>query len=241
MDAEFFGYRSGAFTGARPGGSKGYLREADGGVLFLDEIGDMPLSLQTKLLRALQEREIVPLGGGQPVPIDFMLICATNKDLWELVQAGSFRSDLYFRIAQYTIALPSLRSRADRAQLIDELWSSVGGRANGIALSPECRNELASYEWPGNFRQMVGCLRAMLALGEPGDVLTADALPPDVRRRGDDVDAKASMSESGTLSTLDAITITAMQEALAAAKGNVSRAARQLGVSRSTLYRRMQS
>jgi transcriptional regulator of acetoin/glycerol metabolism len=241
MDAEFFGYRSGAFTGARPGGSKGYLREADGGVLFLDEIGDMPLSLQTKLLRALQEREIVPLGGGQPVPIDFMLICATNKDLWELVQAGSFRSDLYFRIAQYTIALPSLRSRADRAQLIDELWTSVGGRANGIALSPECRNELASYEWPGNFRQMVGCLRAMLALGEPGDVLTADALPPDVRRCGDDVDAKVSMSKSGTLSTLDAITITAMQEALAAAKGNVSRAARQLGVSRSTLYRRMQS
>jgi transcriptional regulator of acetoin/glycerol metabolism len=91
MEAELFGYQAGAFTGARPGGSKGYLREADGGVLFLDEIGDMPLTLQTKLLRALQEREVVPLGGGRAVPVDFMLICATNRNLWDLVQAGTFR------------------------------------------------------------------------------------------------------------------------------------------------------
>ena len=108
-----------------------------------------------------------------------------------------------------------------------------------MALSPECRNELASYEWPGNFRQLVGCLRAMLALGEPGDVLTADALPPDVRRHGDDVDAKASMSESGTLSTLDAMTITAMQEARQRRRKRFAGRA-QLGVSQ-TLYRRMQS
>ena len=241
MDAEFFGYRPGAFTGARPGGSKGYLREADGGVLFLDEIGDMPLSLQTKLLRALQEREIVPLGGGQPVSIDVMLICATNRDLWELVQDGRFRSDLYFRIAQYTIELPTLRSRPDRMQIIDELWSAMGGNARGIALSLDCRNELAGYDWPGNFRQLVGCLRAMLALGEPGDVLTTDALPPDIRRGRCTVEAKASKPRSDIASTLDAITMTAMQEALAASKGNVSRAARQLGVSRSTLYRRMQN
>lgn len=240
MEAELFGYQAGAFTGARPGGTKGYLREADGGVLFLDEIGDMPLTLQTKLLRALQEREVVPLGGGRAVPVDFMLVCATNRNLWDLVEAGTFRSDLYFRIAQYTIELPPLRHRLDRAQLVDELWDSLGAKAQRVALTSECREQLVSYEWPGNFRQLVGCLRAMLALCEPGDTLTVDALPPDVRR-GVKIAEKAASPRGRAPATLESITTSAMQDALRAAKGNVSLAARQLGVSRSTLYRRMQA
>ncbi|MEE1612091.1 sigma-54-dependent Fis family transcriptional regulator [Microvirga sp. CF3016] len=240
MEAELFGYQAGAFTGARPGGSKGTLREADGGVLFLDEIGDMPLTLQTKLLRALQEREVVPLGGGRAIPVDFMLICATNRNLWELVEAGSFRSDLYFRIAQYTIELSPLRLRPDRADLVDKLWGSLGARAQRVALTPECREQLINYDWPGNFRQLVGCLRAMLALCEPGDTLAIDALPPDIRSVGREIAEKASPPRVKLQPTLEAITATAMQDALHAAKGNVSLAARQLGVSRSTLYRRMQ-
>jgi transcriptional regulator of acetoin/glycerol metabolism len=239
MEAELFGYHTGAFTGARPGGSKGYLREADGGVLFLDEIGDMPLTLQTKLLRVLQEREVVPLGGGKSVPVDFMLICATNRNLWDFVEAGTFRSDLYFRIAQYTIELSPLRQRPDRAQLVDELWNSLGARARRISLTPECREQLVSYEWPGNFRQLVGCLRAMLALCDPGDSLNLDALPPDVRH-GVKIADKVASPRGKTQPTLETIAATAMQDALRAAKGNVSLAARQLGVSRSTLYRRMQ-
>jgi transcriptional regulator of acetoin/glycerol metabolism len=239
MEAELFGYQAGAFTGARPGGSKGTLREADGGVLFLDEIGDMPLTLPTKLLRALQEREVVPLGGGRAIPVDFMLICATNRNLWELVEAGSFRSDLYFRIAQYTIELSPLRHRPDRADLVDKLWGSLGARARRVALMPECREQLVNYEWPGNFRQLVGCLRAMLALCEPGDTLAIDALPPDIRIGGR-IAEKAPPPRAKAQPTLEAITATAMQDALRAAKGNVSLAARQLGVSRSTLYRRMQ-
>jgi transcriptional regulator of acetoin/glycerol metabolism len=240
MEAELFGYQAGAFSGARPGGSKGYLREADGGVLFLDEIGDMPLALQTKLLRALQEREVVPLGGGRAVRVDFMLICATNQNLWELVESGAFRSDLYFRIAQYTIELSPLRCRSDRAQLIDELWASLGAKAQQVALMPECRERLVSYEWPGNFRQLVGCLRAILALCEPGGTITLDALPPDVRS-GVKFNGKGPSPHGKALSTLEAVTATAMQDALHAAKGNVSLAARRLGVSRSTLYRCMQS
>jgi sigma-54 dependent transcriptional regulator, acetoin dehydrogenase operon transcriptional activator AcoR len=237
MEAELFGYLAGAFTGARPGGSKGHLREADGGVLFLDEIGDMPLALQTKLLRVLQEREVVPLGGSRAVPVDFTLICATNRNLSELVQMGGFRSDLYFRIAQYTIELQPLRHRSDRLQLIDEVWNGLGAEARGISLEPECRERLSRYDWPGNFRQLAGCLRAMLALCEPGDRLGTDVLPPDIRNTAE----KAPPTAPGPLpETLDSMTIIAMREALEAAQGNVSLAARRLGVSRSTLYRRLQ-
>lgn len=238
MEAELFGYQAGAFTGARPGGSKGHLREADGGVLFLDEIGDMPLSLQTKLLRVLQEREVVPLGGSRAVSVDFTLICATNRNLSELVQTGGFRSDLYFRIAQYSIELHPLRHRADRMQLIDAIWESLGAASQGIVMEPECRERLSDYGWPGNFRQLVGCLRAMLALCEPGDRLGTDALPPDVRNASP-AQSLAGARPEPLPKTLDSMTIAAMREALEAAEGNVSLAARRLGVSRSTLYRRL--
>lgn len=238
MEAELFGYQPGAFTGARAGGSKGHLREADGGVLFLDEIGDMPLTLQTKLLRALQEREVTPLGGGRPAPVDFALICATNRDLSDLVRTGGFRSDLYYRIAQYTIELQPLSRRADRGELIDALWNTLGARTMRVTLTAECRARLVDYEWPGNFRQLVGCLRAMLALSEPGDILGVDTLPADIRPQAGSP-AADPMSKAAS-STLDALTINAMHDALRDAGGNVSLAARRLGVSRSTLYRRLQ-
>lgn len=239
MEAELFGYQAGAFTGARPGGSKGRLREADGGILFLDEIGEMPLALQSKLLRVLQEREVVPLGGGKAVPVDFTLICATNRNLSELVQGGTFRSDLYFRIAQYTIELQPLRRREDRERLVEKLWEALGAGSLGIRLSPDCVSRLNGYLWPGNFRQLVGCLRAMIALSEPGDMLCADALPPEIRALGTESEAVNHRSRDTGPTTLDSITITAMHDALRSAKGNVSLAARMLGISRSTLYRRL--
>ncbi len=241
MEAELFGYQAGAFTGARPGGSKGYLREADGGILFLDEIGDMPLALQTRLLRVLQEREVVPLGGSRAVPVDFTLICATNRNLAELVKAGSFRSDLYFRIAQYTIELKPLRARADREQLIDTIWAFLGAPIQRVTMEDECRRSLALYDWPGNFRQLVGCLRAMLALCEPGERLGADALPLDVRAAVTvAAGAESPQRPPHPAATLDSVTLNAMRDALKASKGNISLAARNLGVSRSTFYRRLQ-
>jgi transcriptional regulator of acetoin/glycerol metabolism len=237
-EAELFGYEAGAFTGARPRGQKGVLREAEGGVLFLDEIGDMSLALQTRLLRVLQDREVVPLGNGQPVRVDFVLLCATNRDLSGLVRTGAFRADLYFRVAQYSVDIKPLSASADPAGLIDRLWADLGGPAHNIALGAGCRERLAAYEWPGNFRQLVGCLRAMLALAEPGRALGIDDLPQAVRDapRLDDP-AKPAPDEGAP--SLDRTARAAMREALEAAGGNVSLAARRLGVNRSTLYRRL--
>ena len=124
IESELFGYEDGAFTGARRQGVKGLLREADGGVLFLDEIGDMPLAAQTRLLRVLQEREVTPLGGSKPVKVDFTVIAATNRDL-KVGSLDQFRSDLFFRIAHYTVNLPPLREYSDRGTLIETFWDRL--------------------------------------------------------------------------------------------------------------------
>ena len=238
IESELFGYEEGAFTGARRQGAKGLLRAADGGVLFLDEIGDMPLALQARLLRVLQEREVTPLGGGRAVAVDFALVCATHRDLKALVAAGAFRADLYFRIAQYTVTLPALRDLPDRAAVVRALWCDLGGEPD--ALAPEALHLLAAHDWPGNYRQLVGVLRTLLVLAEPGRPLSADDLPAELRRaRADAVEAAAAATVAAADAPLDAITREAMRQALAAAGGNVSQAARRLGVNRSTLYRRL--
>ncbi|ACL62293.1 sigma-54-dependent Fis family transcriptional regulator [Methylobacterium nodulans] len=244
IEAELFGYEPGAFTGAARHGAKGLLRQADGGLLFLDEIGDMPLSLQSRLLRVLQEREVQPVGGGRPVPVDFTLICATHRDLGQLVEEGRFRADLYYRIAPYRVALPPLRARSDRLALVRTLWDRLGGGLHRIALAPACAAALAEAEWPGNFRQLVGTLRALLALADPGDVVGLDALPETLRRPMPIMAAppEAAAQSRATVppagDRLDSIAREAMRAALDAAGGNVSEAARRLGISRSTLYRR---
>ncbi|WP_112661594.1 sigma-54-dependent Fis family transcriptional regulator [Microvirga flavescens] len=237
MEAELFGYEPGAFTGARSRGSKGRLREADGGVLFLDEIGDMPLSLQARLLRVLQDREVLPLGNGKPVPVDFALICATNRDLTALVKEGAFRADLYFRIAQYTVELQPLRASTNRHALIDSLWDQLCGPAR-VSLSPQARECLAQHDWPGNFRQLAGCLRALIALAEPGETLGLEALPADIRSVAS---CSTLAEEKSDPDSLEAISRNAMRDAISVANGNVSLAARRLGISRSTLYRRLLS
>ncbi|ACA21059.1 GAF modulated sigma54 specific transcriptional regulator, Fis family [Methylobacterium sp. 4-46] len=245
IEAELFGYEPGAFTGAAKHGAKGLLRQADGGLLFLDEIGDMPLALQSRLLRVLQEREVQPVGGGRPVPVDFALICATHRDLGQLVAEGRFRADLFYRIAPYRVTLAPLRARADRREVVQRLWEHLGGAARGIALAPACAALLAEAEWPGNFRQLVGTLRALLALADPGDVVGPERLPDTLRVRPPALPAAppapaalAAPAPSAAAESLDAIARDAMRAALDAAGGNVSEAARRLGISRSTLYRR---
>ncbi|MCX5495579.1 sigma-54-dependent Fis family transcriptional regulator [Kaistia dalseonensis] len=239
IESELFGYEEGAFTGARRRGHEGLLRQADGGILFLDEIGDMPLVLQGRLLRALQDRQVVPLGGDKPVSVDFALLCATHRPLADLVSSGTFRSDLYFRIAQYVVELPPLRDHADRSALIDTLWDELGGRRAGVTLAPETLRRLAAHDWPGNFRQLVGTLRALLALAEPGEPLDASALPADIGMGDKPATRKEEVVPPRTANTLSALTREAMSEALAAHNGNVSRAARSLGIDRTTLYRRL--
>ena len=231
IEAELFGYEDGAFTGARRQGSKGLLRQAHGGVLFLDEIGDMPLMLQSRLLRVLQTREVSPLGAARPVPVDFALVCATHRPLAHEGQDAPVRPDLYFRIAEYTVTLEPLRARPDRLELLRGLWAAHGA---GPVLPPDIEAILEAYPWPGNYRQMVAVLRTLHVLAGPAGVVDADMLPADIRG----AQAAASSPESGDPASLRGLTDAAIRAALAAHGGNVSRAARALGLHRSTLYRR---
>ncbi|MFS8036865.1 sigma-54-dependent Fis family transcriptional regulator [Xanthobacter sp. AM11] len=250
IESELFGYEEGAFTGARRAGFKGLFREADGGVLFLDEIGDMPLSLQSRLLRVLQEREVTPLGGGKAVKVDFALVCASHRDLKQLVEAGAFRADLYFRIAQYTVTLPALRTLADREGLVARIWADLcaqHGPATGEEapfLSGQCLAALAGHDWPGNFRQLAGTLRVLRALAEPGEEVGLEALPEDVRAPSPPAASVAPApaglpARPGPGGDLDAVTRAAIRAALDASGGNVSQAARRLGIHRSTLHRHL--
>ncbi len=236
IEAELFGYEDGAFTGARRHGNPGLLRQADGGVLFLDEIGDMPLALQPRLLRVLQERELSPLGGGKAVKLDFALVCATHRNLEEAIAQGRFRADLYYRIAHHGIHISPLREHPERQSLIAELWQRLADRRR---LSQDAIEALAHYTWPGNLRQLVACLRTLVALSDPGERIDLDALPLYLRSAPAPAEM-AQIAAEARSGELDQITTCAMRQALAACDGNVVQAARKLGISRSTLYRRLE-
>ncbi|OZI55285.1 sigma-54-dependent Fis family transcriptional regulator [Bordetella genomosp. 5] len=227
IEAELFGYEDGAFTGARRHGSKGLLRQAEGGVLFLDEIGDMPLGLQARLLRVLQTREVVPLGGAHAVPLDVALVCATHRRLADHDAEPVLRPDLYFRIAEYTVTLAPLRERADRTRLVRQLWRTL---APEFSLPDDLAARLAAHDWPGNVRQLVSVLRTLAVLAEEGGVARADMLPADL--------GTPARAAPDTLAALQDDRIDAV---LRQCEGNVGQAARRLGLHRSTLYRRLQA
>ena len=239
IEAELFGYSPGAFTGARKEGSPGRLREAEGGTLFLDEIGDMPLAMQTRLLRVLQERQVTPLGGGQPVKVDFALICATHCNLRKTSEQGKFRSDLYYRLNGLTLNLPALRERSDFAALTEKLLLDLTDDA-GLHLAPELLARLAAYAWPGNLRQLASVLRTAVAMLDPGENrIDWPHLPDDLideLQQTPGQTATAAIHASGNLAE---ISRSAIQHALEASRGNLSAAARQLGISRQTLYRKL--
>ncbi|SCX45099.1 sigma-54-dependent Fis family transcriptional regulator [Variovorax sp. EL159] len=244
IESELFGYEEGAFTGARRKGMAGRIREAHGGVLFLDEIAEIPLALQTRLLRVLEERVVTPLGGGQGVAVDFDLVCATHGNLPALVEAGRFRADLMYRVAGFSVALPSLSQRSDRHALIARLFLESGGAAKHLRLEDDALEALAAYRWPGNVRELRSTLRAIVALADPGDSVDAPALPAHLRHGTPPVqphgataaDARPALQAA---EPLVAITRHAIDEALKACDHDVARAARRLGVHRSTIYRHL--
>ncbi len=162
IESELFGYRGGSFTGARKEGMRGKLLQADGGTLLLDEIGDMPLALQTRLLRVLEERQVVPIGG-EPQAVDVRIVSATHRDLLERVAQGSFREDLYYRLNGLEVALPAVRDRSDKAQLLDFLLRQEA-QGHRVELEPSARQALLDFTWPGNVRQMRNVLRTLVAL-----------------------------------------------------------------------------
>jgi transcriptional regulator with PAS, ATPase and Fis domain len=242
IEAELFGYQGGAFTGGRRVGAPGRIREAHGGTLFLDEIGDMPLPLQARLLRVLQERVVVPLGGGKPVAVDFCLVCATHRDLPSEMQAGRFREDLYYRLNGLTLRLPPLRERTDLNQLLQrELQSLMPERA--MSVSPEVMKAMQTYRWPGNVRQLFNALRTACALVEHDeDAINWEHLPDDLLLALKPHAAaplsgghEIAMESPSDLRTLSRQTI---ERTVVECEGNLSEAARTLGISRNTLYRR---
>ena len=246
VESELFGYAPGAFTGARREGATGLLRQAQGGVLLLDEIGDMPLELQSRLLRVLQEREVSPLGAGKPTPVQFALVASTNRSLRSLVDAGQFRADLYYRIAHHAVRIQPLREHPALRTLITALWEQLGG-THGASLPGPVIDLLAQASWPGNFRQLLNALRVLRVHAARGEPLQPSLLSPAVWPRssvqGQHADGMpgggVAAAGAGGSPPLIAVEEDCMRTALAACQGNVSAAARRLGISRSTLYRRL--
>lgn len=248
IESELFGYEEGAFTGAKRKGATGKIQQAHGGTLFLDEIGDMPLTLQARLLRVLQERAVVPLGAAKAVPVDVMIICATNHKIRDQVANGEFREDLYYRINGLTIMLPSLRDRSDIAQLAQRIAISEANCGEKVSISAEVMTIFTQHPWPGNIRQMSNVLRAAQALTDPGCQITRDCLPDDFL---DDISmgstqtvaisAQKAVFTPNSNESLDDMEALAIQRAIETHGGNISAAARQLGISRNTLYRKMKA
>lgn len=227
IESELFGYQPGAFTGASKNGYIGKIREADGGVLFLDEIGDMPLALQTRLLRVLQEKEVAPLGSSRSWPVNFAVISATHRDLAQRVAEGEFREDLLYRLQEFSMTIPPLRDWPEVEDFISRLWLELGGADRDIQLSPALLTALAQLPWPGNVRQLRSLLRVLLALADEGEEVTEVHLPAEYRRAAVQPQLDRQSHDERLIS-----------ETLQRFKGNISKTAEALGVARSTLYRR---
>ncbi len=233
IESELFGYREGAFTGSRKGGMQGRFQQANGGVLFLDEIGDMPLSLQARLLRVLQERKVAPLGGGEEVALDIALIGATHRDLKQMVAEGEFREDLYYRLNGVGVKLPALRERSSFDTLCARLLQQL--ERPDIEIEAGLLTRLEAYRWPGNVRQLEMVLKVALAFMEPDErVLDESHLSDDFL---DELEQEPA-SIAGTLQASEEMMI---RRALEQHDGNVTAAATALGISRATLYRRLKA
>ncbi len=240
LESELFGHEKGAFTGAI-GRRVGRLERASGGTLFLDEIGDMSIALQSKILRALQEREIERVGGNSTVPIDVRVVAATNRDLLECVQEGTFREDLYYRLAVVALRLPPLRERGRDLDRLVEHFGAFYAREHGRtvrAVSEEALEVLRAHPWPGNVRQLRNALERAVVMAE-GDVLLPDHLPADVLTppAGGSVSAPPAAEPLCTLQEMERRMI---GRALEETRRNFSAAAELLGIHRNTLRRKMQ-
>jgi two-component system response regulator HydG len=237
LESELFGHTRGAFTDARAD-KKGLFVAADGGTVFLDEIGELPLALQPKLLRALQERSVRPVGGTAEVPFDARVITATNRDLEAMIEGGRFREDLFFRVAVLQVRLPPLRARGrDVLLLAQHFLDRIAARAEKriTRFSPEAAAKLLAYAWPGNVRELENCVERAVALANSDEVVVAD-LPERVR---DYRPTHLVFSDEDPTSfvTLDELEKRYALRVLESVSGNKSAAARILGIERKTLYR----
>ena len=241
IESELFGYAPGTFTGGRAKGAKGLIQQADGGSLFLDEIGDMPLHLQTRLLRVLAEGLVLPLGALQPIEVDIRVLAATHCDLLQRITDGRFREDLFYRLNGATLKLPTLNARADKQYLIQVLLKKINP---DVRLRADAMSALLAYNWPGNIRQLKNALTFAEAVCA-GDEITVQHLPEEFISHHQHLNQ--TLPEIQPTTHYAAFPENLPQQAeqpslldlLQQHRWNVSSVARVLGVSRPTVYRRM--
>ncbi len=236
IESELFGYEKGAFTGALKS-KEGLIQSANGGTLFLDEIGELPTEMQAKLLRVLQEKEVRPVGSNERVKVDVRVIAATNRDLEASYKDGSFRKDLYFRLAVVQIHLPALRERKSDILVLVRAFLARYAPDEKIEVTPAAMNCLLHYEWPGNVRELENCIERAIALGNHRAIDVGD-LPDSLRAAGAGTDAtpNAGSPPSTDLEDLERSTI---QRVFDQVNGDKNTAAKLLGISRATLYRKL--
>ena len=240
IESELFGHKPGAFTGATRDGGMGRILQANGGTLFLDEIGDMPVGLQSRLLNVIEDREVMPLGGSKVVNVDVRVISATQHDPLDMIAAGQFREDLYYRLNGITVRLPPLRQRSDVAQLIHKLLSNEAGAGPAVAIEPALLERLVRHSWPGNVRQLRNVLRTMLALRTSERLTLAEfneewlAFGAPEQTAGEP-EAPAADGED----VLGEAERDAVCRVLESCQWNVSAAAARLHISRRTIYRKI--
>jgi transcriptional regulator of acetoin/glycerol metabolism len=226
--------------------------QAHGGTLFLDEIGDMPYPLQVRLLRVLQERVVNPLGSTKTIPVDIAIVCATHRDLREMIAQNRFREDLYYRLNGLIVKLPPLRERKDLSVVIGKMLERealTGGDGQCLKVASEVMALFEQCTWPGNFRQLGNLLRTAAAMVDEDGEIRREHLPDDFfddLRKGETAQAQAGAAAAAAVQTagppstrLQDVAAQAISATLAQCGGNVSAAARALGVSRATLYRKM--
>jgi two-component system response regulator HydG len=234
VESELFGYVKGAFTGAIYS-KQGLLESANGGTLFLDEIGDMPVELQAKLLRALQEKEIKPVGSTERIPIFIRVMAATNRDLDNAVRTGAFRQDLYFRLNVVQIKIPPLRERkSDIPLLVSTFLEKFSDAQRSMrTISEDAMARLMAYDWPGNVRELENCIERAVALGS-GPILHVMDLPSNLQYGGAD-----RMPQNEEVMSLNELERRAILRALRESGGDKLAAARLLGIGKTTLYRKL--
>ena len=239
IESELFGYEKGAFTGALRS-KQGLLQSADTGTIFLDEVGELPLEMQAKILRFLQEKEVRPVGSNQKVKVDVRIIAATNRDLETEYKKGTFRKDLYFRLNVVTVHIPALRERRSDIPILVSWFLDRLAPGRGVQVSSSAMKSLLAYDWPGNVRELENCLERAVALGDQLRIEISD-LPSSIARA--EVPAEVVPAESpefsGPATDLEDIERATIERVFVQVNGDKVLAGKMLGISRATLYRKL--
>jgi two-component system, NtrC family, response regulator AtoC len=238
IESELFGYEKGAFTGALRS-KTGLFQSANGGTIFLDEIGELPLELQAKLLRVLQEKEVRPVGSNQKVKVDVRVVVATNRDLEAEYRNGTFRKDLYFRLNVVTVHLPALRERRSDIPMLAHWFLDRHAPGSSMQVTHTAMKCLLQYDWPGNVRELENCIERAVALGD-GKTIDLSDLPPTIASASPSPELAESTIAGPVSSTdLEDIERATIERVFEQVKGDKAMAGKMLGISRATLYRKL--